>query len=142
MARVDLDLSDLERWREDIRLAGAVVYEAAHAVVKKGAQNILTEARANAPSGRHAPRYPASISYDVEPGVPGEIVAEIGPQQGRDQWGLGNLLEYGSENNPPHPHLEPALDHEEPRFYAWSEKLAASCVESPRAPIPKLPSHG
>jgi hypothetical protein len=142
MARADLDLSDLEKWADDLHVAAAVSEPAALAVVARGSWNIKREAKANAPGGRMAPHYPASITYDVETGATGEIVGEVGPAQGLLQWGLGNLLEYGSENNAPQPHLEPALDHEEPRFYAAAEALAAACVESPRSPLPKVPNRG
>jgi hypothetical protein len=47
----------------------------------------------------------------------------------RTAWALGNLLEYGSSHNPAHPHLEPALDHEEPRFLAAAEAAAAAPFE-------------
>jgi len=142
MARVDLDLSELEKWEDDLHVAAAVSEPAARAVVARGSLQIKTEAKANAPSGPHTPHYPASITFDVETGATGEIVGEVGPERGRRQWGLGNILEYGTENNAPHPHLEPALDHEEPRFYAAAANLAAACVESPRAPLPKVANRG
>jgi hypothetical protein len=70
---------------------------------------------------------PASINYDITE-TPVMIEGEIGPAEGRRQWGLGNLLEYGSEHNPPMPHLEPALDHEEPKFIAAIEALAGGAI--------------
>ena len=142
MARVDLDLSELEKWADDLHVAAAVSEPAARAVVARGSLQIKTEARALAPHGPHTPHYRDSITYDVTTSALGEIVGEIGPERGRRQAPLGNLLEYGSVNNAPWPHHEPALDHEEPRFYAAAEALAARCVESPRSPLPKLPSHG
>jgi len=142
MARVDLDLSDLERWHADLQFVGVIAPLAAEAVVAKGSLNIKTEARALAPHGPHTPHYRDSITYDVETSALGEIVGEIGPERGRRQAALGHLIEYGSVNNAPWPHHEPALDHEEPRFYAAAEALAARCVESPRAPLPKVPTNG
>lgn len=128
MVRAEFDMSELEQWTDVIQRAPAVTEKQARAVVSKGSLNIKNEARKNAPGSGAARHYPSSISYDVTE-KDGEIVGEIGPAEGRRQWGLGNLLEYGSEHNPPHPHLEPALDHEEPRFVKASEDLAAEPFE-------------
>ena len=51
--------------------------------------------------------------------------AEIGPDKLRPQGPLGNLIEFGSINNPPHPGGLPAALREEPRF----EKAAADAAE-------------
>lgn len=128
MARVEFDFSELDQWTDVIRRAPAITRKQGRAVVTKGSLNIKTEARRNAPGGPHAPYYASSINFDVTE-TPSEIIGEIGPVEGRRQWGLGNLLEYGSANNPPHPHLEPALDHEGPRFLAACEALAAEAIE-------------
>lgn len=127
MARVEFDFSELDAWTDVLVRAPAVTEKQARAVLSKGGLNIKNEARRNAPGTGAAKHYPNSINYDLydEPG--GQMV-EIGPAEGRKQWGLGNLLEYGSANNPPHPHLEPALDHEAPRFIAAAEKLAGEAV--------------
>lgn len=87
------------------------------AAVTRGALNIKNDWRDNAraSSGRHARLYPNSISYDVTP-IPGGAQAEIGPDKGRAQGALGNLLEFGSVNNPPHNDGGRALLAEEPRF--------------------------
>lgn len=127
MARVEFDTSELEQWTSVVARAGGVAEKQARAVISKGALNIKNDARRNAPGDSHARHYPSSINYDLYD-EPLGIMAEIGPVEGRRQWGLGNLLEYGSANNPPHPHLEPALDHEEPRFIRACENLAAGAV--------------
>lgn len=127
MARVEFDFSELEQWTDIIRRAPAVTRKQGRAVVSKGSLNIKNEARKNAPGDGHAKHYPSSINYDVLEDD-NEIQGEIGPVEGRRQWGLGNLLEYGSSHNPPHPHIEPALDHEEPRFVRAAEDLAAEGV--------------
>lgn len=49
----------------------------------------------------HAPYYPRSITYDLMLSSAG-IEVEIGPDKSRRQGALGNLIEYGSSNNPPH----------------------------------------
>ncbi|MFJ4738706.1 hypothetical protein [Streptomyces sp. NPDC088775] len=57
----------------------------------------------------HLPAYPSSITYDVTHGPTGPE-AEIGPDKGRRQGPLGNIVEYGTRNNAPLPHLGPALE--------------------------------
>lgn len=90
----------------------------ARAVVMRGAVNIKRDWRANAraSSGRHAPLYPSSISFDVSRYGRDIFRAEIGPDKGAPQGALGNLLEYGSVHNPPHRDGGRALDAEQPRF--------------------------
>lgn len=128
MARVEMDFSELEQWTDVLQAAPQIIDVEARAVVSKGCLNIKTEARDNAPRGPHLPYYADSINYDTWVTASGEIVGEVGPAQGRRQWGLGNLLEYGSAHNPPHPHLEPALDHEAPRFVAAAQALAVKAL--------------
>lgn len=127
MARVEFDFSELDRWTDVLQQAPAVARKQGRALVSKGSLNIKNEARQNAPGHEAAKHYPNSIAYDITETAE-EIVGEIGPTPGRRQWGLGNLLEYGSAHNPPHPHLEPALDHEEPRFVKAAEDVAAEGV--------------
>lgn len=128
MATASLDASELRTWEHVLAAAGRDAMTEGEQVVSKGALNVKNEARRLAPHGPHTPHYAGSINYDIETGD-GYVEAEIGPAEGRLQRGLGNLLEYGSEHNPPHPHHEPALDAEEPRFYDACENLAARLVE-------------
>lgn len=89
------------------------------AIVERGALNIKRDWRANATAtaGQHARMYPRSISYDVIV-TPGGAAAEIGPDKAAPQGPLGNLLEFGSVNNPPHNDGGRALMAEGPRFAA------------------------
>jgi hypothetical protein len=123
-----IDTRELDTWSKVLDAAGHDALDGGDRIVTKGSLNIKNDARRMAPKGLHTPHYEASINYDVEVGA-NFVEGEIGPAEGRRQRGLGNLLEYGSEHNPPHPHHEPALDAEEPRFYAASEDLAAQLVE-------------
>jgi len=123
------DVSELVDWAAVLAAAARDVAAEGEPVVSKGSLNIKNDAREHAPGTGHAKHYPASINYDILKPSPTDIIGEIGPAAGRAQRGLGNLLEYGGPNNRPHPHLEPALDAEEPRFYAASEALAARLVE-------------
>ena len=87
------------------------------AAVTRGGIQIERDARQRISGLAHAPAYPHSISSEVKI-TRGAIEAEVGPDKGRAQGALGNLLEYGSVNNPPHPHLQPALDAEGVKFEA------------------------
>jgi hypothetical protein len=96
------------------------------AVVSRGALNVKNGWRANATAtaGRHARLYPSSISYDMRPHPTGAS-AEIGPDKGRPQGPLGNLLEFGSVNNPPHMDGARALAAEAPAFTLHVAAIAA-----------------
>jgi hypothetical protein len=90
--------------------------------LEKGALNIKKDAQRRIRGLAHARAYPNSITYDVHDGLRGPF-AEIGPDKEKRQGALGNLLEYGSVNNPPHPHVRPAADREEPRFAKAVQEL-------------------
>jgi len=112
---------DLRALIED--LAGAAndgrVLDALEPVVKKGAVNVKkdwrTKAAAAAPA--HAKRYPYSIDFDVARSTLAHTVgAVIGPDKDKTQGPLGNLLEFGSANNPPQLSGQQALDSEAEEF--------------------------
>lgn len=89
------------------------------AIVTRGALGVKNDWKANAiiTSRRHARAYPYSVSYDVRP-IPGGAQAEIGPDKGRRQGPLGNLLEYGTSRQAGHNDGGRALLAEAPRFAA------------------------
>lgn len=99
-------------------------------VVAKGAVNIKGDARKRIFGHPHIPAYPFSISYDT---FHTEFAsqAQIGPDKTKRQGPLGNLLEYGSVNNAPIPHLHPALDAEAPRFERALADAAAEMWDEP-----------
>jgi hypothetical protein len=65
-----------------------------------------------------------AVTYDLFH-LPGSIRAEVGPDKGRRQGALGNLLEFGSAHNAPRPGGLPALSAEAPRM----EKALAELAE-------------
>ena len=121
MARVTIDSSDAKRTAATLDTAGQAISEGVAAVVKKAAVNIKKGAAKRASGLAHAPAYPRAITFDFAAGLTGPY-AEIGPDKGRPQGALGNLLEYGSENNAPIPHLAPALEAEGPAFERYLEE--------------------
>lgn len=96
---------------------------AVRGVVQKGALNIKNGARERISGHPHAPAYPSAIGYDSKVG-PTSAEAEIGPDKQKRQGALGNILEHGTLNNAPIPHMRPAADEELPRFERALEDLA------------------
>lgn len=95
------------------------------AVVNRGALNVKTEWRKRWTGLSHAPHLASAISYDVTSRGNGQHSAEIGPDKARPQGALGNIIEFGSINNRPHPGGLPAARREEPRV----ERAAGAAAE-------------
>lgn len=97
--------------------------------MRKGALNIKEEARDIVERSRSLntsiKHYPYTISY----GIWDKTTADIGPNPRKNQQArMGNILEYGSMFNAPIPHLQPALDHEAPRFQAALAEAGADIL--------------
>jgi hypothetical protein len=127
MTASPFDMSDVHRLERHLTRQLPQARRDARAVTRRGAMNIKRDwavnARATAP--KHAPAYPRAISYDVYNYTPDMTIAVIGPDKGRTQGALGNLLEYGSVNNPPHNDGGRALAVELPRFEAQIAAIVA-----------------
>lgn len=118
----------LDGLEELLQHAQDTVVDETRQVVKKGAQNIKTDVRARWHGLHHAPFLEFAVGYDVT--VNGTAVkAEIGPDKAKRQGALGNLVEFGSIHNAPHPALSPALDIEEPKFVQALEDMAVRLLE-------------
>jgi len=110
----------------DLLKAAGEAIVATRAVVQKGALNIKQGAKANvlksAPiNNAHAHH---AITYDTTVGATA-IEAEIGYDRDKRGGKLGNILEYGTRNNPPHRDLGRALDAEEDAFKVNLAAVAA-----------------
>jgi hypothetical protein len=102
------------------------VTEVAAVKIKKDAQKRIKAADQH---GR-LPGYPSSITYDTATrGV--SVSAEIGPDKDRNQGPLGNVLEYGTSDTAPIPHLGPALDAEAPIFERLIAEAGVRLVVKP-----------
>lgn len=108
--------------------AGAVVET--RAIVQKGALNVKKDWKANVL--KSAPIHNAGaaqfINFDTKIGAT-TIEAEIGYDKTFRPAKLGNILEYGSEKNPPHRDGGRALDAEEPRFEQALGIMAAKLLD-------------
>lgn len=123
---------DLRSLAHDLSEAPRRAQRDALAVVEHGALNVKRGWAENArqSSGRHAPAYPSSITYDLGLGaaLAGRIDAEVGPDKSKRQGALGNLLEFGSATSPPHNDGGRALRDEAPKFEAELAKVALDAL--------------
>lgn len=128
--RIDVDEAGFDDWIRALDQAAEDVADQGKKVVGKGSLNIKKGAQRRVSGFAHLPHYPRAISYDVT--SKGTFIeSEIGPDKKRPQGPLGNIVEYGTVNNAPIPHLGPELDLEEPRFASAVEDLGADLLERP-----------
>ncbi len=127
--RAGLDTTGLEPLLVVLDSAHADTPREAKRIVAKAAVNVKKDARKRASGLRHAPLYPRSIGYDEVDTALGPA-ADVGPDKDRPQGALGNILEYGTTNNPPRPHMGPAVAAELPRMEKAAADLAARLLES------------
>ncbi|WBB73236.1 hypothetical protein O7602_26710 [Micromonospora sp. WMMD1128] len=126
---VDVDDAEVRRWVKQLDQAVMDAPDEVAKVVGKGALNIKKDAQARAKQiGQHVHRYPYMITYETRRHV-NNITAEIGPEVGKGQGSLGDILENGSPTSAPHPHMLPAGQAEAPRFERALEDLAVRLLE-------------
>lgn len=100
-------------------------------VVERGALNVRRDARRlirEQSTGTYLPHYPRSITYDVDDPVD-YAEAEIGPEEGKPQGGMGRGVEFGSARTAPLPHLHPALDLEIPRLVKHLRRVVGKALQ-------------
>ncbi len=124
----DADTAELRELIVALDQAAAQAPDEVRRIAQKGALNIKTDWRTRW-SGH--PRYRLlgyAVTYDTTMS-PASIDAEIGPDKGRPQGALGNIIEFGTRNNAPTPGGLPALQAEAPRtevaLAALAERLLA-----------------
>lgn len=123
--------STLAALAADLEAAGGrALQREVEAVVKRAAVNVKRDWQINAraSAGRSAPAYPRSISFDGPDRSGSTIQAEVGPDKDRRQGALGNLIEYGSVNNPPSNDGKRAAEAEHDRFAAALLKTVAGML--------------
>jgi hypothetical protein len=109
------DVKGIEEWIADLEAADAELLDKTEKVVGRGMFNIKRDWKARWTGYAHIPHLPNAINYDVTRHGD-DISGEVGPDKNKRQGPLGNLIEFGSENNAPIPGGLPALAAEEPKF--------------------------
>lgn len=124
---IKIDKSELDRLGADVGKVPAVSGKYLFAAMEGTAVNVRDTARQNATGMAHAPAFPRSITYDIGAGYSllreaiggggaDSITAVIGPDKDLPQGDLGNLIEFGSINNPPQGIMHGALQANEADF--------------------------
>lgn len=127
---VNADMSAVAALAADLGGVSARVVPQMRSVTSRGALNIKNAAKASIQSQtrhKYVVQYPNSITYDITAaGL--SVSAEIGPDKGKPQGALGNLLEFGSSRNAPLPHLIPSWEAEVPGYESFMAAVAEASV--------------
>lgn len=121
-------MPDLDDLAHDLDGAASEAARQVRPVIARGALNVKTDWKRRWQGLSNAPALPAAITYDTRL-TPTGAAAEIGPEKEKRQGDLGNLIEYGSVNNRPHPGGRPAAEAEEPRLARALEDLGVRAVD-------------
>lgn len=138
---VDFDFSELSKLAADLGEVPDNTGPFLQKAVEVSSQAIKKDWAESAKGMEHAPAFPASITYDMGAnhsllrnvfggGGANQIQADIGPDKGRRQGALGNLIEFGSRNNPPMGLGHGALQREEPGFQRGIEKAVDDALKA------------
>jgi hypothetical protein len=120
----------------DLDYARDHAVEGAKKVVGKGMSVAKKQAQATIRAASHRgylPHYPRAIGYEVT--AAGTIItARIGADPAKLQGGLGNIIEYGSRNSTPIPHIGPAVEAELPVITRYLEDLGEKLIAGQPGP--------
>ena len=137
-----VDTSELDKLAADLGRAPAVAGRFIRQAVEVTARHVKDDWRDAAQGLAHAPAFPYSVGYDIGAGnglsvgqsasavIAGgvtsagssTVTAELGPDKDRRQGALGNLIEYGSMNNPPQGLGHGALERNQADFERGLER--------------------
>jgi hypothetical protein len=130
---IGADMSEVNKLAADLVAASFATLPMAEKVLEVGAVKIKKASQRNiraADKAGRLPGYPSSITYDT--GTSGaKVTAEIGPDKDRNQGPLGNVLEYGTSDTAPIPHLQPALEAEAPTVERLLAEGAVRLIDKP-----------
>lgn len=120
----------------DLDIAAETVVEEGKKVVGKGCMNIKRQAqrivRENSPR-HYLPHLPRAIGYDVTARA-ADITGECGADPAKLQGGLQRIIEFGTVNNAPIPHMIPAIDAEAPNFERYVGELGEKLLNGQKGP--------
>jgi hypothetical protein len=129
----DARVTGLSELTADLRKAADTAVEQTKKVVGAGCNNIKKDAKKRVAGYAHLPHYPRSISYEVTADGT-TVVGVVGPDRSKLQGGLGRVIELGTVNNAPIPHLAPALELEFPTFERYIAELGVDLVTGQKTP--------
>lgn len=133
MTTLGVDMSEVNHLAADLIAASFATLPMAEKVLEVGAAKIKKDAQRNiraADKAGRLPGYPSSITYDTQTRGT-SVSAEVGPDKDRNQGPLGNVLEYGTSDTAPIPHLQPALEAEAPVVEQLLAAGAAALIDKP-----------
>lgn len=116
-------MSEARALAADLGNATRDVYRKAEASTKKAAHNIKTTMQEDAQSSGSYKHFADSITYDRAMSL-GTIGYEIGPDKGRMQGALGNILYFGGARGGKVLDVEVGLRAEAPSFEKHMQDLA------------------
>lgn len=109
-----IDLTEVNAYIAELDRVPADMYDEVVKVGEKGALNIKKDWQQAWSGHSYIGPLSRAVSYDRR-ATGTSVEWEIGPDKGRAQGPLGNVIEFGTVNNPPIPGGLPALDREAPR---------------------------
>lgn len=116
---VSVDFTELDQLSASLEKVPSTAGKYIRSAVEFTARRIDKDWETESKGLEHAPAFPYSITYDVSTftGFGASIIqADIGPDKDRNQGALGNLIEFGSINNPPQGLGHGALQRNEADF--------------------------
>ncbi|GIH70341.1 hypothetical protein [Sphaerimonospora thailandensis] len=125
MADIELDGSGLLDIVKALDGAERQAANRAYEVVEKHAKELRNEWRDNArdTARRHGRHYPKAITAEQIP-AKDAVEWEVGPEEMREQGGMGRGFEYGGPRQPPHLDGARATVKVEPGFIAALDEIA------------------
>jgi len=127
MTEIRISTSGFTELQAMFAAAGPESIKEGKKVVGQGLNNMKKDAQRRVSGYSHLPHLPRSFTYDVT--ARGDVISgEVGAEHGRLQGKLDVFIEFGTPTSAPIPHWAPAADAEEPRFYRYTEDLAAKAL--------------
>lgn len=121
---MDIDDSEVRAYIAELDRIPGVLQDEVLKVGERGALNIKRDWQQAWSGHSYIAPLSRAVSYDRR-SHGSEVEWEIGPDKARPQGALGNIIEFGTVNNPPIPGGMPALDKETPR----TEKALGEVLE-------------
>lgn len=122
------DLSEVHALAASFARAPAAMQRMAIGAADRRGKSMRDDARSRVEGHPKIRHYPAAVGYEVAV-TAGLIEVSLGVDKGAMQGPLWNLIEFGSVNNAPIPHLIPAAEAAGPGFTTDIGVLAERAVQ-------------